>query len=128
MNGVLYETENDDDNSKPSSKEDWDSAITFTARASGLNHFYLNNNKRNKILLEKVIEHFSTNRSQIQIQGAKVRIRIMETTAKTMTTTWIVTEVVDESTGEKKVLAKRILFENVLKQMKFPDRFDLVSR
>ncbi|XP_043283772.1 probable Na(+)/H(+) antiporter nhx-9 isoform X2 [Venturia canescens] len=37
MNGVLYETENDDDNSKPSSKEDWDSAITFTARASEAN-------------------------------------------------------------------------------------------
>ncbi|XP_015175172.1 PREDICTED: sodium/hydrogen exchanger 3 isoform X4 [Polistes dominula] len=33
MNGVLYELENGD-NSKPSSKEDWDSAITFTARTS----------------------------------------------------------------------------------------------
>ncbi|XP_076170798.1 na[+]/H[+] hydrogen exchanger 2 isoform X2 [Ptiloglossa arizonensis] len=33
MNGVLYELENGD-TSKPSSKEDWDSAITFTARTS----------------------------------------------------------------------------------------------
>lgn len=34
INGVLYELENGD-TSKPSSKEDWDSAITFTARTSG---------------------------------------------------------------------------------------------
>ncbi|XP_016908863.1 sodium/hydrogen exchanger 3 isoform X1 [Apis cerana] len=33
INGVLYELENGD-TSKPSSKEDWDSAITFTARTS----------------------------------------------------------------------------------------------
>lgn len=36
INGVLYELENGD-TSKPSSKEDWDSAITFTARTSGEN-------------------------------------------------------------------------------------------
>ncbi|XP_066602997.1 probable Na(+)/H(+) antiporter nhx-9 isoform X4 [Prorops nasuta] len=34
INGVLYEYENNADTSKPSSKEDWDSAITFTARTS----------------------------------------------------------------------------------------------
>ncbi|XP_012229515.1 sodium/hydrogen exchanger 3 isoform X2 [Linepithema humile] len=34
INGVLYELENGE-SSKPSSKEDWDSAITFTARTSG---------------------------------------------------------------------------------------------
>lgn len=34
INGVLYELENGE-TSKPSSKEDWDSAITFTARTSG---------------------------------------------------------------------------------------------
>ncbi|XP_011263496.1 probable Na(+)/H(+) antiporter nhx-3 isoform X2 [Camponotus floridanus] len=34
INGVLYELE-DGETSKPSSKEDWDSAITFTARTSG---------------------------------------------------------------------------------------------
>ncbi|XP_017766179.1 PREDICTED: sodium/hydrogen exchanger 3 isoform X1 [Eufriesea mexicana] len=33
INGVLYELENGD-TSKPSSKDDWDSAITFTARTS----------------------------------------------------------------------------------------------
>ncbi|XP_077273018.1 na[+]/H[+] hydrogen exchanger 2 isoform X5 [Temnothorax americanus] len=33
INGVLYELE-DGETSKPSSKEDWDSAITFTARTS----------------------------------------------------------------------------------------------
>ncbi|XP_018305222.1 sodium/hydrogen exchanger 3 isoform X1 [Mycetomoellerius zeteki] len=33
INGVLYELENGE-TSKPSSKEDWDSAITFTARTS----------------------------------------------------------------------------------------------
>ncbi|XP_076246587.1 na[+]/H[+] hydrogen exchanger 2 isoform X2 [Calliopsis andreniformis] len=40
INGVLYELENGD-TSKPSSKEDWDSAITFTARtsdSSNVNH------------------------------------------------------------------------------------------
>ncbi|XP_017881966.1 sodium/hydrogen exchanger 3 isoform X2 [Ceratina calcarata] len=36
INGVLYELENGD-TSKPSSKEDWDSAITFTARSDSSN-------------------------------------------------------------------------------------------
>lgn len=35
INGVLYELENGETSEKPSSKEDWDSAITFTARTSG---------------------------------------------------------------------------------------------
>lgn len=34
INDVLYENENADDSPKPS-KDDWDSAITFTARTSG---------------------------------------------------------------------------------------------
>lgn len=38
INGVLYELENGE-TSKPSSKEDWDSAITFTARTSGKKTF-----------------------------------------------------------------------------------------
>jgi len=38
INGVLYELE-DGETSKPSSKEDWDSAITFTARTSGKKTF-----------------------------------------------------------------------------------------
>ncbi|XP_020286417.1 probable Na(+)/H(+) antiporter nhx-9 isoform X2 [Pseudomyrmex gracilis] len=38
INGVLYELENGE-TSKPSSKEDWDSAITFTARTSGAESF-----------------------------------------------------------------------------------------
>ncbi|XP_071631037.1 probable Na(+)/H(+) antiporter nhx-3 isoform X3 [Temnothorax longispinosus] len=39
INGVLYELE-DGETSKPSSKEDWDSAITFTARTSGAEGSY----------------------------------------------------------------------------------------
>ncbi|XP_072754359.1 probable Na(+)/H(+) antiporter nhx-3 isoform X2 [Anoplolepis gracilipes] len=35
INGVLYELDNGETSEKPSSKEDWDSAITFTARTSG---------------------------------------------------------------------------------------------
>jgi len=35
INGVLYELENGETSKQTSSKEDWDSAITFTARISG---------------------------------------------------------------------------------------------
>ena len=34
INEVLQESENDGDGAKSASKEDWDSAITFTAKAS----------------------------------------------------------------------------------------------
>ena len=34
INEVLQESENDGDGTKAASKEDWDSAITFTAKAS----------------------------------------------------------------------------------------------
>jgi hypothetical protein len=34
INEVLQESENDGDGAKAASKEDWDSAITFTAKAS----------------------------------------------------------------------------------------------
>lgn len=40
INGVLYELENGE-TSKPSSKEDLDSAITFTARTSGKRTFVI---------------------------------------------------------------------------------------
>jgi len=35
INGVLYELENGETSKQTSSKDDWDSAITFTARISG---------------------------------------------------------------------------------------------
>lgn len=34
INEVLQESENDGDGTRAASKEDWDSAITFTAKAS----------------------------------------------------------------------------------------------
>lgn len=61
INGVLYELENGD-TSKPSSKEDWDSAITFTARTSGknslslLHFFYLFRSFQRSFWLRRVVD------------------------------------------------------------------------